>query len=85
MILEAASSAGLDMRRFTRALDLKRVADAVSQSHLDAVSRGVRAVRAIAIGEQWLMTGVRELAEYRDAIRHFLEESRLGGARLTLH
>jgi len=39
---------------------------AVEDSRRDAVVHGVRAVPALVIGDEWLLTGVREIHEYRE-------------------
>lgn len=85
VILEAAASAGLEMRTFTSALESSRVLRGIEESHREAMSRGVHAVPAVAVGDQWLMTGVRPLHEYRDAVLRWMDQHRGGSPGLTLH
>jgi predicted DsbA family dithiol-disulfide isomerase len=74
VLLEIASAVGLDMRRFTEALDSPAIARAVELSHGDAVARGIRAVPALSIGDEWMLTGLRPLAQYREVVRGWMQQ-----------
>jgi predicted DsbA family dithiol-disulfide isomerase len=83
VILEAASASSLDLNRFLAAFDALATQRAVELAHRDAVAHGVRAVPAIAIGDSWLMTGLRDLGEYRDALLRWLEKRGAGRMRVV--
>lgn len=74
VLLEIASAVDLDMRRFTEALDSPATARAVQLSHRDAIARGVRAVPALSVGEEWMLTGLRPLAQYREVVRGWMQQ-----------
>ncbi len=82
VLLEVAAASGLDMTRFIAAFDAQATARAVELSHRDGVLHGVRAIPAVTIGDSWMMTGIRELSEYRDALARFLDEK--GYARMRM-
>jgi predicted DsbA family dithiol-disulfide isomerase len=73
VILEAAASVGLDMARFSAAFNSDATRRAVELSLRDALQHGVRAIPAIAIGDEWLMTGLRDLSEYREVLLRWLQ------------
>ena len=77
VIFEIAAVTGLAMGRFAAAFDSQATLRAVEQSRLEAIRRGVHAVPAVVIGEEWSMTGVRELHEYREVLLRWCE--RQGG------
>jgi predicted DsbA family dithiol-disulfide isomerase len=85
VILELAQLAGLDLSRFIVAFDSEQTAQAVELSHRDAVRRGVQAVPAVTFGDEWLLTGVRELSEYREVLRRFLARRGATGPLTILH
>ena len=78
VLFELAARTGLDMSRFQQAFESKSSRKGVDASCEDAGRHGVRAVPALAIGEEWLITGLRPMVEYRQIIRRYREE-RLGG------
>jgi predicted DsbA family dithiol-disulfide isomerase len=78
VILEMASSAGLDMERFCLDFDAPETLRAVERSRCQAMRHGVRAVPAVVLGGEWLISGVRELHEYREVLLHFLERCGAG-------
>jgi predicted DsbA family dithiol-disulfide isomerase len=73
IILETASSVGLNMPRFTAAFDARATARSIEISLRDAIHHGVRAAPAITIGDEWLLTGVRTLEEYREVVLKWME------------
>jgi predicted DsbA family dithiol-disulfide isomerase len=85
VLLELASATGLDVREFVRAFESPTTRKAIETSTLDAVRRGVRAVPAVSLGDEWILTGVRSLAEYRDALRRWREERGGGVPERGLH
>lgn len=77
VLFEAAATVGLDMDRFAAAFDAPATSRAVEESRRHAELHGVTAVPAVVIGDEWLLTGVRELHEYRDVLLRWFE--RQGG------
>lgn len=78
VLFEMAARTGIDMDRFESAFDAPSTARSVEVSRREAVRRGVQAVPAVVVSGEWLLTGVRELHEYRDVLLRWWE--RRGGA-----
>jgi predicted DsbA family dithiol-disulfide isomerase len=83
VLLEIASSVGLSMPRFVAAFDSPATTHAIEFAHHDAMARGIRALPAVVIGDDWLMTGVRELAEYREGLERWLSRFSSQPARIV--
>lgn len=84
VIFELAASLRLDMGRFVRSFHSRATLAAIEDSHAEAVSRGVKAVPALAIGDEWLLTGVRPVEEYRDVLQRWRNErGQTGGDRIV--
>lgn len=79
VLFEAAAAAGLDMDRFAIAFDAPATLRAVEESRRHAMRHGVTALPSVVIGDEWLLTGVRQLEEYRDALLRWLERRGGGG------
>lgn len=77
VVLELASASGLDMDRFIAAYDAPATLRAVEASRGEALQHGVHALPSVVVGESWLLTGVRELHEYREVVLRWLQ--RCGG------
>ncbi|HEY3444951.1 MAG TPA: DsbA family protein [Myxococcales bacterium] len=77
VLFELADATGLQMDRFATAFDAPGTLRAVEESRLEAMRRGVSAIPAVVIGQEWSLTGVRELHEYRDVLQRWWE--RRGG------
>lgn len=87
--LELASSIGLDMNRFVAAWQSNQTHKLVMQEYRFASERGVVGVPTLVIGGRWMLSGLREVAEYRNHIldclsKHGRDDVESGGAR-TLH
>ncbi len=74
VLLEIASAVRLDMHLFAEALDSPATARAVELSHQGAVARGIRAVPALSVGDEWMLTGLRPLAQYREVVRGWMQQ-----------
>ncbi len=85
ILLELASASGLDAEQFATALELSTTRRAVERSFRDAYTRGVRALPAVAIGDEWLLTGLKSAEEYREAILRYLRRRSAEGAARVLH
>lgn len=84
VIFEMAAAIGLEMGRFVRSFHSPATLAAIENSHSEAVGRGVKAIPAIAIGDEWLLTGVRPLEEYREVLQRWrTERGRPGGDRIV--
>ncbi|HME91126.1 MAG TPA: DsbA family protein, partial [Myxococcaceae bacterium] len=67
--LELASSVGLEMNRFVAAYQSTQTRQLVLEEYRVAGERGVNGVPTLVIGERWMISGLRDLSEYR---RHIL-------------
>lgn len=83
VLFECASAVGLDLPRFGAAFESPVTARSVELSHRDAFAHGIRALPAVVIGDEWLLTGVRELDEYREALGSWVERFTLQPPRVV--
>ena len=79
--LELAEGVGLDVASFAARLEHPSASLAVNESVQEAEAIGIHGVPALVIGDEWLMQGCREIAEYRQVIDKYLHE-RSGSAAL---
>lgn len=68
VLLEIASRLGLEMNRFTAALSSPETKRLIHEEHRLASSRGVKGAPTLVIGRKWMLSGVREVSEYREQI-----------------
>ncbi len=68
VVFELASRAGLQMNRFAAAFGSPQTRRLILEEHRDAAERGVRRVPTLVIGGRWMISGLRDLPEYRDHI-----------------
>jgi predicted DsbA family dithiol-disulfide isomerase len=80
VLLELAHASGLEMGRFVPAFQSDQVRRLVMNEHRLASGRGVRGVPALVIGERWMISGVREVHEYRRHILDCLSRQAFGDA-----
>jgi len=85
VLLELAAAARLNMDRFVVAFDSPATLRAIENSRREAVGRGVRALPSEVIDEEGLLTGVREVHEYRDALLRWLQRRGGGDSERVLH
>ncbi len=85
VLFELAGTVGLDMPRFALAFESAATARAVELSYREAMGRGVRAIPAIAVGEEWLLTGVRPLREYREVVRGWMQQHSVHPLARVIH
>jgi predicted DsbA family dithiol-disulfide isomerase len=85
VLLELAERSGLDLARFAGAFHAPATERRVREAREEAMDKGVREAPALVIGDEWLVSGVRPVEQYRSVLREYLG-SRLGVAPLrTLH
>ncbi len=77
VLLELAERAGLDLCRFSSALDAPDTEQRVRAAVEEAVEKGIDGAPALVIGEEWLLAGPRTLEEYRHVLRRYAA-ARLG-------
>jgi predicted DsbA family dithiol-disulfide isomerase len=77
--LELASAEGLDLNRFTTALRSPQARRLVLKEHHLAAGRGVKGVPTLVIGGQWMLSGLREVREYKDHILSCMNKRDRGG------
>ncbi len=78
---ELASAVGLNMNRFAAAFGSPETRRLIVEEHRLASARGVRGVPTLVIGGKWMLSGLRELSEYRELIRECLQKQELVLAR----
>jgi predicted DsbA family dithiol-disulfide isomerase len=71
ILIEIASRVGLRMDRFLAGLSAPATEQAVRAEHVEALGHGVRGVPALIVGGDWLISGARDLAEYRVLIERY--------------
>lgn len=67
-VFELASGLGLQMNRFAAAFQSPETRNLILEEYRLASVRGVRRVPTLVIGGRWMMSGLREVAEYREQI-----------------
>ena len=80
VVFELASALGLDMNRFAAAYEAPQTRRLILEEHALAADRGVKGVPALVIGGRWMLSGLKETAEYREHILRCLEKASLGAA-----
>jgi predicted DsbA family dithiol-disulfide isomerase len=74
ILIEIASRIGLGMDRFLAGLSAPATEQAVRAEHMEALGHGVRGVPALIIGGDWLISGARDLTEYRELIERYRQQ-----------
>lgn len=72
VILEVASRVGLDMARFVPAFQAPGTERSLRAGIEAARERGVELGPSLVVGEDWLVSGVRSLREYRRILKRYL-------------
>lgn len=78
--LELASAIGLDMNRFFAAWSSPQTKKLILEEHKIAADRGVKGVPTLVIGGRWMLSGLREVHEYKDQISTCLQKYERGDA-----
>jgi len=68
VVFELAARSGLQMNRFSAAFGSPQTRRLIREEHRLARGRGVRRVPTLVIASRWMISGVRETAEYRDLL-----------------
>jgi len=71
VLLELAERAGLDLRRFAAALFAPATERRLREIVEDADDKGIAGAPALVVGDEWLVSGPRTPAEYRDVLRRY--------------
>jgi predicted DsbA family dithiol-disulfide isomerase len=74
VLVELAEQCGLDVGRFTTALNNSGTKRLVMGPWEEANQRGIEATPAVLVGGEWLLSGTRTIAEYRETIERFIEK-----------
>lgn len=84
--LELAARTGLDMNRFSAAYQSESLKKLVLEEHRLAKGRGVKGVPTLVVNGRWMISGLRELTEYRellyDCLKKSMEKKGFGAAPL---
>lgn len=85
VILELAEKVGLHPERFANAYGSSTTQGIVVNLHEEAVNRGIDAVPAVILDDDWLIAGTRSIEEYRSTIQRFVEQRGLWIPTRVLH
>ncbi len=85
VIVEVAARAGLDLARFIPAFEASGTARAVREDVDEARDLGVRFSPSLVINEDWLVTGLRSLRDYRTLLRRYLADRAGSPVEHTMH
>lgn len=88
VIFEIASNVGVEMNRFSAAFQSPETKRLILEEHRIATERGVKGVPALVIDGRWMLSGLRDLAEYREEILgclHKAEHARITSAERVVH
>jgi predicted DsbA family dithiol-disulfide isomerase len=77
VLYELAAAAGLDVARFAGALCAPATEKRVLESYEEALGKGIECAPALVIGDEWLVSGARQLEDYRAVLRRYAA-ARLG-------
>lgn len=88
VIFEIASAQGLEMNRFAAAFQSPETARLILEEHRICTERGVRGAPTLVLNGRWMMSGLRDLSEYREEIlgcMQKIESRRVAGPERVLH
>jgi predicted DsbA family dithiol-disulfide isomerase len=85
VVIELAARNGLDLARFTAALSAPATERTVREAYEQALDRGIDDVPSLVIGDEWLVTGLRKVDEYRTILKRYLASQPGAGHGPTLH
>ena len=68
VLFELAEKLSLQMNRFAATFNSQETRRLILEEHRIATDRGVRGVPTLVIGGRWMVSGVREVSEYREHI-----------------
>ncbi|MCI0574404.1 MAG: DsbA family protein [Myxococcaceae bacterium] len=81
VVYELAASVGLEMNHFEAAWRSPQTRRLVLEEHRMVSSRGVREAPTLVIAGRWMVSGLREVAEYREHLLACLGKVELGRGR----
>ncbi len=68
VIFELASGLGLEMNRFCAAFGSPETRRLIAEEHKLASERGVKGAPTLVIAGKWMLSGLRDISEYREQI-----------------
>jgi predicted DsbA family dithiol-disulfide isomerase len=83
VVFELASRVGLEMNRFCTVYDSGQTKRLILEEHRLAADRGVRGVPTLVLGGRWMVSGLREVSEYRELIRDCLTKQTLAAPKVA--
>jgi predicted DsbA family dithiol-disulfide isomerase len=83
VVFELAARAGLQMNRFAAAFGSSQTRRLIREEHRLARARGVRRVPTLVIANRWMISGLRDVQEYRELILACM--GKLEHAQLAVH
>lgn len=86
IIFELAAKQGLEMNRFSAVFQSPETKKLILAEHKLAEERGVKGVPTIVVNGRWMISGLRDVSEYREHIVGCLQKATLAAAPTpTLH
>lgn len=88
VVFEIAARTGLEMNRFAAAYQSPQTKQLILEEHKLAAARGVKGVPCLVINSRWMLSGLRELSEYREQLVSCIEKasrSSSGGSETVVH
>lgn len=77
VLVELAERVHLDVAKFSAALLAPSTEQRIVDALEDARDKGIREAPALVIGDEWLVTGIRSVEDYRAVLRRYVS-ARLG-------
>jgi predicted DsbA family dithiol-disulfide isomerase len=85
VIVEVAARAGLELSRFLPAFEAPATERIVREQVRDALERGVVSGPALVIAEEWLVSGLRSLRDYRLILKRYAVKRAGAHAEHVMH
>jgi predicted DsbA family dithiol-disulfide isomerase len=85
VLIELAARNGLELGKFTAALSAPSTERSVRTAYERALDLGIDDVPALVIGDEWLVSGLRKVDEYRAILRRYLSTQPGTGHEPTVH
>lgn len=85
VIVEVAARSGLDLARFVPSYQAPGTERALLEDVAEALERGVTAGPALVIADDWLVSGLRSLREYRLLLKRYLVSRAGSPVEHTVH
>jgi len=85
VIVEIAARAGLDLSRFVPAFHAPATERTLRAEVEDACALGVRGGPSLVVGEDWLVSGLRSVRDYRAVLKRYVSRGARAPEEHTVH